>query len=116
MLEQISENDSGILNGNVLGHPSNWRTAKIVAKFTNTELVSFGVEGIGYVSASSPMASSQTDVTNDDRGSSDPSSSGWNDPDVTPTPSQNRASTSADPEQNGIACFHLPIPMRLASL
>jgi hypothetical protein len=105
MLEQISENDTGILNGSVLGRPSNWRTAKFVAKFTNSELLDFGVEGVGNVSATS-AAIVQKGVMNDDRMPSNAPTSEWNDPDGMPTPSQNRAaSTSADPEQTGSCIF-----------
>ncbi len=96
-LEQPSDNDSGVLCGSVLGQPSNRRTAKFVAKFTDAELLSFGAEGIDHVSATSPVVKKI-----DDRPPSNASSSGWNDPDVMSTPSQNRtANTFTDPGQNG---------------
>eukprot|EP00291_Cryptomonas_curvata_P014497 CAMPEP_0172155710 /NCGR_PEP_ID=MMETSP1050-20130122/2781_1 /TAXON_ID=233186 /ORGANISM="Cryptomonas curvata, Strain CCAP979/52" /LENGTH=333 /DNA_ID=CAMNT_0012824647 /DNA_START=6 /DNA_END=1007 /DNA_ORIENTATION=+ len=102
---KFSDNDSGVLFGSVLGHPSNRRTAKFVSKFTNAELLSFGVEGIGHVSATSPVVRNvQHDVQYDDRETSNASSSGWNDPDVMPTPSQYRAAnTFSDPAQNGLS-------------
>ncbi len=106
ILEQISENERGVLNGSVLGHPSNRRTANFVSEFTHEELTRFGVDGIGHASATSPLdaTSNQKNPYDDDRGTSNApvSASGWNDPDVMSTASQNRgSSTLTDPELNG---------------
>ncbi len=116
MLEQFSDQESGFLMGSVLGQPSNWRTAKFAAKFTNAELSSFGVDGVGHASSTGPVASSQNDVHLDDRVTSTASSSGWNDPDVMPTASKNRAANAlADPEQNGSYRFWERFPAFLSA-
>jgi hypothetical protein len=87
---QVTDKKNYILEGNVLGQPSNWRRAKLVRKFTDVERNEFDSDRVD--------GSVKTELNSGHR----TYTSGWNDPEV--VSAIHRSGTHAK-ENGDYSCF-----------